>query len=84
MAVCVSIMSSKGPHPLAVALDWVGRIVAVGLEMVLPGAAGHWLDRRFGTSYLAILGFALGMTVGIWHLLVMTRPPSPPKRSGQD
>jgi hypothetical protein len=54
-------------------MEWVSRITAVALEMVLPGLGGQWLDRRWGTSFLGLLGFALGMTVGIWHLLQMTR-----------
>jgi hypothetical protein len=57
---------------LVVALEWVGRITTVALEMVLPGLAGSWLDQRWGTGFLALAGFALGITAGIWHLLRMT------------
>jgi len=57
-------------HPIGVAMEWVSRIMAVALEMVLPGLAGQWLDQRWGTSFLALLGFAFGLTVAIWHLLV--------------
>jgi hypothetical protein len=60
--------------PIADAVEWVSRITVVALEMVLPGLAGQWLDERYGLSFLALLGFALGLTVGIWHLLVMTKP----------
>lgn len=60
--------------PFADAVEWVGRITVVALEMVLPGLAGQWLDERYGLSFLALLGFALGVTCGIWHLLVMTKP----------
>jgi hypothetical protein len=55
------------------ALDWASRIMAVALEMVLPGLAGHWLDGRFGTSFLVLVGFIFGLTIGVWHLLLMTR-----------
>ena len=65
---------SPKPNPLAVAMEWVAKITTVGLEMVLPGVAGHYLDRRFGTSFLAISGFVLGVTVGIWHLIQWTKP----------
>ncbi len=41
--------------------------------MVLPGLAGLWLDRRLGTNFLGLVGFALGMVLGFWHLLLMTR-----------
>lgn len=58
---------------MATAMEWVSRITTVVLEMVLPGLAGQWLDEQWGTSFLALLGFALGITFAIWHLLVMTR-----------
>ena|SRR5579863_10016046 len=60
--------------PLLVAHEWLTQITTVVAEMVLPGLAGHWLDRRWGTEFLALIGFALGLTVGIWHLIVITRP----------
>lgn len=59
--------------PVALGFDWASRITAVSLEMVLPGIGGQWLDEKFGTSFLALLGFALGLTVGVMHLLAMTR-----------
>ena len=60
--------------PLAVAMEWVSRIITVALEMVLPGLAGGWLDKRWGTNFLALVGFAIGVSMGIWHLIVMTSP----------
>ena len=59
-------------HPMALAIEWVSKITTIALEMVLPGLAGMWLDKRWGTQFLALAGFALGVTVGIWHLLKMT------------
>jgi hypothetical protein len=60
---------------MTVAMEWVGRIIAIGLEMVLPGLGGQWCDGRFGTTpWLAIVGFVLGMTVAIIHLVAMTSP----------
>lgn len=58
--------------PLIVAAEWVGKITGVALEMVLPGLLGTWLDRRWGTGFLALVGFGLGITVAIWHLLRIT------------
>ncbi len=58
--------------PLVVALEWVSKITAVAIEMVLPGIIGTWLDRRWGTKFIALAGFALGLTVAIWHLLILT------------
>jgi hypothetical protein len=31
------------------------------------------LDERWGTGFLALAGFALGISAAIWHLLVMTK-----------
>jgi hypothetical protein len=42
--------------------------------MVLPGMAGLWLDRKLGTVVLFMLiGFALGCTGSVVHLVQMTR-----------
>lgn len=66
-------------HPMALAMEWVAKITTVGLEMVLPGVGGHYLDTRLGTGYWAPIGFGVGMAVGILHLVQMTRrPPEPP------
>jgi hypothetical protein len=62
--------------PLAVAMIWVSQITTIAAEMVLPGLAGQWLDKRWGTNFLVLVGFALGLTTGIWHLIAMTRPRS--------
>lgn len=49
--------------------------MTVSLEMVLPGILGYWADTRLGTLPLLIfVGFAIGMTSAIWHLIRMTRP----------
>lgn len=58
--------------PLVVALEWVSKITAVALEMVVPGVIGTWLDQRWKTSFLALVGFGIGLSVGIWHLLILT------------
>lgn len=58
---------------MAEALRWVSRLTTVSLEMVVPGLIGLWLDRQCGTVILfTLLGFGLGLTVGIWHLIRMT------------
>jgi hypothetical protein len=66
-------------------MEWVAKITTVALEMVLPAVAGHFLDRRWGTNFLALIGLGLGMTVGMWHLLQMTQPKvrrTPPANPG--
>jgi hypothetical protein len=58
---------------MALAMEWVARITAVGIEMVVPGIAGQWLDQRIGTSFIGLVGFAVGVVGGMWHLLLMTQ-----------
>ena len=75
-------------HPMALAVEWVAKITTVALEMVLPGVAGQWLDRRWGTGFLGLAGFALGLVVGMWHLLrmlpkVSNRPPAAKRSSSE-
>jgi hypothetical protein len=73
---------------MAVAMEWVAQITTVVAEMVLPGVAGQWVDKHWGTKFIALVGFGLGLTVAIWHLLAMTRPrpggqsSSPPESDG--
>lgn len=68
---------------MAIAMEWVSRIIAVALIMVLPGIAGGWLDDRWGTSFVALAGFALGISAGIYHLLLMTRVKSNGGQNGR-
>ena len=74
--------SNDDRPPLAVAMQWVSRVTTISLEMVLPGIAGHWLDNRWGTSYLALLGLALGLTIGLRQLIAMSREAPGPRDFG--
>lgn len=56
-------------------VQWAAKISTIGLEMVLPGVAGWWLGNRFGIPFLALLGLAIGVPLGLWHLILMTRGP---------
>ena len=48
------------------AYQWASRIMVVALEMVLPGLAGHWLDKQLGTVVLFLLvGLGLGCTAAV-------------------
>lgn len=63
----------SGPHsPIADAFQWVARMTAAALMMVLPGLFGQWVDHKLGTSWFALLGFGLGITSGLVYLLVVT------------
>lgn len=67
---------SQHPNPIGKASEWVGRILAVVVEMVVPGLVGQYLDDRLGTRFLTLIGFGLGLSLGIYHLVVMTRQKS--------
>lgn len=68
-------MSYEPPRhpPLAAAIEWIAKITTVALEMVLPAVGGGYLDRRLGTNYWALVGVVLGVIVGLWHLLQLTK-----------
>ena len=69
----VTYVTALPRNPIGEAFDWAARVMAVSLEMFLPGLAGQWLDRRLGTTFLTLLGFTFGLVAGVWHLLLMTR-----------
>ncbi len=73
--------SPEGPiddrSALALAYQWAARIMVIALEMVVPGVAGYWLDSQLGLpGVFVILGFLLGMAVGMLHLLHIARKSS--------
>jgi hypothetical protein len=71
------------PSPLGLAAEWVARLTVVGIEMVLFGLGGVWLDKRLHVEPLfALLGFAVGISVGIYHLLLMTAQHRKQQKSG--
>ncbi len=59
------------------ASSWIGRIFAIMLFMVGPGAAGLWLDKRLGTQFLAAIGMVIGMVLGTTALLVLVNVKRP-------
>ena len=73
---------------MAKAMDTASRIIAICMEMVVPGLGGYWLDKKFDTEpWLALLGFGLGMLLATMQLIRMTshagghkksNPPKPP------
>ncbi len=60
-------------NPVGAAMEWVARIVAAGLIMVLPGLGGNWIDQQLGTHFVALIGFALGIAISLVYLLAITR-----------
>jgi F0F1-type ATP synthase assembly protein I len=66
--------TSDDRSPMTLAIEWSTRLTAIGLEMALPAAAGHWLDLRLGTSpVFVILGAMLGFVAGMFTLLQIAR-----------
>ena len=56
--------------PLTHAMELGSLATTIALEMVVPIVLGVLLDQRLGTKVVfAILGGAIGMTGGIWHLV---------------
>jgi F0F1-type ATP synthase assembly protein I len=54
--------------------------MVVALTMVLPGLAGHWVDKQLGTVVLFLLiGLGLGCTAAVLQLIQITRSAQPPK-----
>lgn len=66
--------SERSFGAVSMAFEWSSRIMAVSAEMVLPGLAGWWLDGKTGWNVFAVTGFAVGLVVGVVHLIAMTRP----------
>jgi hypothetical protein len=64
----------------ALAIEWVSRILAIVAVMVLPGLGGRWLDQRFGMRIFTLVGFALGLVVGVTCLLAVVNTKKPPDK----
>ena len=76
--------SPDSRSPMARASDWATRIMTISLEMVLPGLAGYWVDQKLGTVALFLLiGFALGCTAAVLHLIKLTRSVADQKQKDQ-
>lgn len=76
-------MAARPSTPLGDAFAWAGRIMAIGLVMVLPGVGGGWLDDRLETTWWEPAGFAIGFAAGLLSLIRIAgttsrRPPRPP------
>jgi hypothetical protein len=57
------------------AYAWATRVMVIATEMVAPGLLGLWIGSKLGVVgmiLLGVLGFALGMSVAMIHLVRMT------------
>ena len=57
----------------SMAMEWVSRVLAICVVMVLPGLGGAWLDKRYGTSFWALAGFVLGFVSGFTALILLVK-----------
>lgn len=62
------------------ATQWISRTLSVVVVMIAPGILGSILDKKFQTSFLALLGFAFGLVAGTAGLLVLAKRFTPPAR----
>ena len=66
--------------PIAIGFEWASRISVVGVTLVLPVLAGHWLDRYAGSNPFGLLvGMVIGFGVGLVQLLQLARSSSQPR-----
>ena len=63
---------SDQPSAIGVAFEWVGRILAIVAEMVVPGLLGRMLDLRWGTTFFVRVGFVGDLGLAMWHLILIT------------
>ena len=62
---------------------WASRVTTIGLEFALPALAGVGVDRyvwKIGPTGV-LIGAALGFTLGMYHLLRISRESSDGTRS---
>jgi hypothetical protein len=68
--MAISLLTGKG-------LKSFGRYGAVGFELLLSIAVGyylgHWLDGKFGTRWIAFVGFLLGCYAGFRALFLTAK-----------
>ena len=59
-------------------LDWLSRTIAILLVMVGPALLGGYFDRQLGTRFLMPTALVLGMSLGMFLLLLLAKQLIPP------
>ena len=77
-------MATEPEHPMALAMQWVARVFAASAVMVLPGLGGNGLDGLWGTRFLGVAGFVLGLVGGVFYLIAVTRQAEVARRRDAD
>jgi F0F1-type ATP synthase assembly protein I len=70
----VSLPEGQG-SPYGDALQWVARITTIGITMVVPIVVGQWLDHRWGTKFIGLIGILLGVSLGLFSLVSLAKRP---------
>ena len=77
-------MPDEREPPMAVAMQWVARVFAASLMMVLPGLGGQWLDGRWNTKFIGAAGFVAGLVGGVVYLIAVTRQAEEARRASDE
>ena len=78
MADAPSTPPNRKPSGEDSVLRIIGATAGVGMEFIvtvlLPGALGYWLDRKFGSSpWLMIALGVVGFAVGLYRMLLAAK-----------
>jgi hypothetical protein len=68
------VSSDDRQTSMASAMQWVARIMGAAIVMVLPGLAGQWIDKKLGTNWIVLVGFAAGISLSLYYLIAITQP----------
>lgn len=68
---------------MALAMVWVSRIFVISLEMIAPGIIAQRLGERWGIPWLVLLGFVVGIGLGLTHLILLTNATAREGRSAK-
>lgn len=68
-------MNKRFAQSMSEAANWVSKITTACVAMLLPGAAGLWLDNFMHSApAFGLIGMALGMACGLYLLIQFTQP----------
>ena len=54
-------------------LNTFSRVIAVMVLMLSPGLVGYFLDNWIGTQFLMVVGFAIGIILAVFGLILVVK-----------
>ena len=60
------------------AMQWLSRTISILVVMVGPALFGRWLDTRYQTQFLALIGLVAGLILSTCLLLLLANKLTPP------